>query len=441
MKIHPRILIPVISAVFCATLLIGILWWQLSASTALLLKQSKGNNLVGSLVQNTVEQAIGVPPLHFPENAYDESLLQLRRGDILALNGELTSAQQEYEQSVRNGGGLPALRKLAQIQLQRRDMRGAKQTLRQLKSAGARSEDLLLLESIIQLRSGELVQARSLLEHASDSPQKYYGLSLLAILEGEHQKAKQHLEVVRGGWEPILRSYALTVLAAYDEYLLFPESPNIHLITLLARSLAQVQECELALPLLVQVTQEQDDYRDAWIVQGYCEFTTERFNQSLHSFERAYTLDPEKPEIQYFLGRSYAALGNHPTALTFLQYALKNGFEPQGEVRKFIIQEAIATDNGSLALDQYDALLALPSATIELFRDCVDLALALNNGELALLKAIDATRRFPSDPFAFLLLGEVALQTNHPDEARSALSQALSLDPNLVAAKDLMKKL
>ncbi|MBI3336462.1 tetratricopeptide repeat protein [Candidatus Peregrinibacteria bacterium] len=441
MKIHPRIFIPIVSAILCAMLLIAVLWWQLATSTALLLKQNKSSTLVGNILQNTFPSPPDIDPAHFPENAYDESLLQLRRGDLLALNGELAQAQQEYEQSIRNGGGLPALRKLAQIQLQRRDMRGAKETLRQLKNAGARSEDLLLLESIILLRSGELVQARSLLQHAPDSPQKYYGLSLLAILEGDHQKAKEHLEYVRSGWEPILRSFAITILAAYGEYDLFPTSPNIHLITLLARSLAQVQECELALPLLVQVTQEQDDYRDAWIVQGYCEFTTERFNQSLHSFERAYTLDPEKPEIQYFLGRSYAALGNHSTALTFLQYALKNGFEPQGEVRKFIIQEAIATDNATIAIDQYDALLSLPSATIAVFREMIHLAIASDNQELALLKAIDATHRFPEDPQAFLLLGEIALQTNNPDQARTALSQALSLDPNLSVAKDLLKKL
>lgn len=441
MNVHPRILIPVVSAVLCAALLIGMLWWQLAASTALILRQHNGTSLVGSLTQNAIDPSKNATPLYLPENAYDESLLHLRRGDLFALNGELSPAQQEYEQSVRKGGGLTALRKLAQIQLQRRDMRGAKETLRKLKSTGARSEDLLLLESIILLRSGELVQARALLDHAPDSPQKNYGLSLLAILEGDHEKATNHLTAVRSGWEPILRSFALTILAAYDEYALFPDSPNIHLITLLARSLAQVQECELALPLLVQVTQEQSDYRDAWIVQGFCEFTTERFNQSLHSFERAYTLDPEKPEIQYFLGRSYAALGNHSTALTFLQYAIKNGFEPEGEVRKFIIQEALATDNPTLALEQYEILLSLPAANIELFHEYTDLALQSDNPELAFLKAIDATRRFPQDPRVFLLLGEVALHTNHPDEARSALSQALSLDPTLVAAKELMKKL
>jgi len=58
-----------------------------------------------------------------------------------------------------------------------------------------------------------------------------------------------------------------------------PSSPRvreIHLLTLVSRALAQVQECELALPLLSQVTGIQDDYRDAWIVQGFCELSSER---------------------------------------------------------------------------------------------------------------------------------------------------------------------
>jgi len=345
----------------------------------------------------------------------DQALLHMRKGDIFSLQGEWTEAQREYEMAVRADGGLTALRKLAQAQLQRRDIRGAKSTLRKLKSAGARSEDLLLLESIVLLRTGELVKARGLLESASDSPQKAYGLALLSILEGNHEEVQVHLQTVINKWEPVLRSYARTLQAAYDEYALFPESPNIHLITLIARSLAQVQECELALPLLVQVTQKQSDYRDAWTVQGYCEFTTERYEQGLHSFERAYTLDPEKPEIQYFLGRSYGALGNHETALTFLNYALKNGFEPEGEVRRFILEEAREIEDYATILEQLTALTLLEGSTLKDFQAFVTAALALGKLQDAHIKALDATKKWPQDPNATELLEKVEKEISQSD--------------------------
>ena len=428
-----RFLVPIICAVLCAGGIVAFLWWQLTTSTVALKAQLPSASLVTSPEFS--------PLLPVQENSEDSSLLHLRQGDLLALQGEWGKAQSEYEIAVQENGGLIALRKLAQAELQRRDIKGAKVTLEQMKRSGARDEDILLFEGIILLRTGEMVRARELLENATESPQKHYGLTLLSIMEGNHEQVKQELTFVIQGWEPVLRSYARTLQAAYDEFALFPESPNIHLITLIARSLAQVQECELALPLLVQVTQEQDDYRDAWIVEGYCELSTERYEQSLHSFERAYALDPEKPEIQYFLGKSYAALGNHQTALTFLQYALKNGFVPETTIRQLIAQEALQTGNPVLTLEQYDALTKLPDAAIATFNDFITIALEMSQKEEAYLKATQALKQWPSDPEAFALLGWAALETGRTDEARSALEQALSLDPNLESAREKLDQL
>lgn len=432
MSIPNRFLIPIICAVLCAGGIVAFLWWQLTASTVALRAQLPSSPLT------SIE--FSSPPLILG-NTTDSSLLHLRQGDLLALQGEWSKAQNEYEIAVRDNGGLIALRKLAQAQLQRRDIKGAKITLEHMKRAGARDEDILLFESIILLRTGEMVRAKELLDPAIDSPQKHYGLALLSIMEGNHDQAKQELAFVIQGWEPVLRSYARSLQAAYDEFALFPESSNIHLITLLARSLAQVQECELALPLLVQVTQEQDDYRDAWIVEGYCELSTERFEQSLHSFERAYSLDPEKPEIQYFLGKSYAALGNHQTALTFLQYALKNGFMPEETIRQLIAQEALQTGNPVLTLEQYNALTILPDASLKTFTDFVTVALEMSQKEEAYLKATEALRKWPNDPKALELLGWAALETGRTDEARSALEQALSLDSTLQSAREKLEQL
>jgi tetratricopeptide (TPR) repeat protein len=347
MKIPPRIIAPILCAVLCGGLLIAILWWQLLQSTAIL-SQKKPHT-----TSSIINQEDMIAPLsdNLPLDTHDEALMHLRKGDLLSIQGEWKEAEKEYTQAVDKKGGLPALRRLAQAQLQRRNIRGMKSTLSQMKREGARGEDILLLESIVLMRTGEMVRAKKLLEGSKDSPQKNYGLALIAILEGFHELAQERLQDVINGWEPIMRSYAQTLQAAYDEFELFPQSPNIHLITLLARSLAQVQECELALPLLVQVTSQQDDYRDAWIVQGYCEFVTERPEQALHSFERAYALDPEKPEVQYFLGRTYAKLGNSNTSITFLKYALTNGFEPANDIRRLIAEQALASGDEIIMLE------------------------------------------------------------------------------------------
>ncbi len=436
MPIPNRILFPISAAVTCVVVIGAFLFWQLD-NARITIKNTLQPVSTGSgqLITNpTAQTDIG-------NDGGDASLLHLRKGDLMGLRGEWQSAREEYQLSVDAGGGLTALRKLASAQLQLRDFRAATETLAQLHRAGARAEDLLLLESIINLDTGELEKARQLLTAADDSPQKHYGLALIAIATESNDTAKKELAAVISGWEPVLRSYARTLMAAYDEYALFPKSPDIHLQTLLGRALAQVQQCELALPLLSQVTREQDDYRDAWIVQGFCELTTNRTTESLASLERAYQLDPEKAETQYFLARAYAAQGDHGNALTFLQYALQNGFTPEGEVRRVIAREALLAGNIALALDQQDALTKLPDATIDTYRDYVTAAIASGKKEEALVKAQEATQKWPQEAISFELLGWAQGINGDKEHAKESLKKALELNPSLESARERMKEM
>jgi predicted Zn-dependent protease len=251
---------------------------------------------------------------------------------------------------------------------------------------------------------GEVVAAQQALAAAQDSPQKHYGQALLAIVTGKNDDAKKELLAVLNGWDPALRAYARTLQSAYDEFALFPESPPIHLTTLLSRALAQVQECELALPLLNEVLQQQDDYRDAWTVQGYCELTTERTAEALASFQKAYGIDPEKPEIQYFLGRTYIAMKQWKNASTFLQYALANGFEPKKEARRQLALASEEAGDHVLALDQLRELLTEPDADLALFKKTVELAISLGKVADAEQYAAAAVKKWPASAEAQALV-------------------------------------
>ena len=435
MKIPTRILAPILVALACAALLVAVLWWELYRSTEWLIERtSPTDGLTGG-------SGSFLAPLLPAIDPRDRALLELRHGDIAALRGDWAQAQSHYEASVKNGGGIPALRKLAQAQLQRRDYEHVAETIQDLESAGAAPEDVLLLRSLVELRSGDRAVARTALEAAADSPHKSYGLSLLAIVEGNHEIAQQELNNVLQGWEPVLRTHARMLLDAYAEYARFPKSPETHLVILLARALAQVQQCELALPLLHSVTVQESDYRDAWIVKGYCELTSDRAAEALLSLERAYNLDPQKPETQYFLGRAYQAAADPINALTFFEYALANGFEPEGEIRQEIARTALQLDNQTLALEQYEALLAVPEPSLSAYEGFVKTSLLLDDAASAYLKAQEAALRYPREAGAFVLLGRAAYESDREVEARAAVQTALELDPLNEEAQDLKREI
>lgn len=436
MRASARFALPIASALLLTIGILGELWWELQKSTAFLLQQEKGTP---QKQEATSDASTALEPADV--DAQTQALLSLRQGDLFAVQGEWSSAERAYASSAQEGGGVPALRKLAQAQLQRRNFRGVRATIDQLRQENVRGEDLMLLEGIVLLRTGELQKLAERLAVTSDSPHAHYLRSLLAIMESNHEKAKVELAALEAGWEPALRSSAKTLQAAYEEYALFPGSPALHLSTLLARALAQVQECEIALPLLAGVTQRQDDYRDAWIVQGYCELTTERPEQALISLERAYALDPEKPEIQYFLARTYSFLGNHRSAMTFFQYSLKNGFVPEEEIRRRIAREAEVLGEPALALEQYGALLRLPDARRDDLEDAVQLAIREGKTEEGYALATQGTERWPSNARALYLLGWTAAETGRKDEALRALEQALSITPTFSPALELQKNI
>ncbi len=416
--------------------MLGIfLWWQLTESTLLF------KNALSKPLSSAEDSPFAIDEISTTIDPKDKSLFYLRQGDLFAIRSDWQEAEEQYLLSLEAGGGLPALRKLAQVQLQRRNIAGVRDTIKKLKKAGARAEDILLLESIVMLRQGELVQANALLELSEDSPQKNYGIALLSIIEGNHEVAKEKLDLVVNGWEPVLRANARTLLSAYQEFSLFPESTNIHLITLLSRSLAQVNECELALPLLVQVTQLKNNYRDAWIVQGYCELVTERPEQSLASLEQAYTIDPRKSEIQYFLGRAYADMNEHQNAIRFYNYALVNGFLPASEVRLHIADSATKLGNKIQALQQYEILIKDSDSTLETFYNAIALYLDEGLKEKAYNASISANEKYPENAAAQELLGWAAMEAGHFEEAREALNKALEISPFLKSVEEKLKKL
>ncbi len=426
--------VPAALALAAVALIGGFLFWQLDNARSLLQRTGTDTTESGSTLRP-------ISPLPTPVERGDAALTALRAGDLLALRGEWADAEKEYTTAVEAGGGLTALRKLAQAQLQRRNVEAARRTLGTMRSAGARDEDLVLLESIIDLRSGSLDDARRLLTDAADSPQKHYGLGLLALVEARHDDARAALSTVLGGWEPTLRGYAKTLLAAYDEYDLFKGSPETHRQTLLARALADVGECELALPMLSSVLAVQDDYRDAWIVQGFCQLTTERTDEAKLSLERAYAIDPQKPEIQYFLARTFSKLGDHQAATTYLKYAIENGFAPLVEAKRLLAAEAFATGDATLALQQLDEIARADGAGIDAYADFVTAALGTGQKEEAYAMAQSAVAAHPDNAIAHDLLGWAAAETNRNDEARAELQKALELDPTLQSAQERLSDL
>ncbi len=440
-KIPPRIAVPIVIALVLSGASAAIFLWQIHASVRTIESsfQNRGQEaaMIRKILPTGEASFITVPN-------QSEALLELRQGEIFELKGEWKQAQDHYAQSVQAGGGSPALKKLASIQLQRREFDGVKETIESLKAANPKTGDIVLLEGLLALRSGDRKGASDIFSRSPDLPQSQYGMALVAISGGDHETAKNKLSLAVAGNDATIRTYANIILTAYDEFALFPEGQDIHLLTLLSRSLAQVNECETALPLLQAVILKQERYRDAWIVKGYCEFTSERLKDALTSLEEAYSLDPEKPEIQYFLARVHAALGDPQNAVTFLQYALLNGFTPEREARQLLAEYALELGNTDLALEELTTLALRSDSDIRAYERAVTLGITSSSHlQDALTLAKKALARFSNDASAFALAAKASFAAGNKTDAENYLQSALRIDPRnrkALEVQEMMRK-
>ena len=208
MKIPPRIYLPLFLALAIGVAVGGLFLWEIHRSVAII----EGSFKVGGTT-SLFRKIIPGNTRTTPDSAMQsEALMKLRQGEILELKGEWRLAQERYAGSVESGGGTPALKRLASIQLQRREYDGARVTIDKLKLENKDSNDVILLEGIVALRKQELSTAVSIFNRKPDTPQSLYGLSLVSLVKGDHDAAKQYLTRASESSEPAIRGTAAVIL-------------------------------------------------------------------------------------------------------------------------------------------------------------------------------------------------------------------------------------
>jgi len=440
MQIPPRILVPIVLAVVLSTGIGGIFFWQIKHSVTVIESAFQGNTKEKTFLRSLLGGRKALPTLG--EGNQSEALLLLKQGELFEFRGEWKKAEEKYRLSTEAGGGILALKKLAAIQLQRRQYDTVSGTIDHLRNGGASNEDIQFLLGILALRQGKMQDALSAFRRIGDEPKGIYGQSLVSLAKGDHEEARALLIQAQASTDPTIRSYATVILEALSEYALFPQSDQSHLLALLSRALAETNECEVGLSLVKPVTEERSQYRDAWIVRGFCEFTTERTAEALTSLEHAYKLDPEKPEIQYFLARTYAALGDPQNAVTFLQYAILNGFEPQRDARELLAEYARELGQTELALEQYTIIAEKNDGGIAEYRRAIELGASSQTHALeALSLAKQAEKKWPDDALVLALLAKASAAAGLPEDARKYAERSLAIDPTNEMARGVLDSL
>lgn len=329
------------------------------------------------------------------------------------------------------------LLQLSDAMLQRRQAKKASRYLDEILAINPKSSDALSRLAIISLYENNIQAAKNMLNGLPDDHSySLFAKALVAIFETRRDDAGTYLHtIISNAPDTLLASNAQKLIDAYREFDYYRDGKPVHLKTLIARAFNQINEPALAIWFLKDILTEKPDYRDAWILLGYAYFNLQQFSSAIDAFQKAYEIDSEKPETQYFLGLAYYALDNKIEAQRFLEYAVLNGFEP-----KLQAYEKLATlylDNGFFekAAKAYENSLALmPNRTPEDFTQPIWIYIdKLGMPERAVRLAKQVVEAHPDSASALTLLAWADIASGDFTEALKNLEQAKTLNPNLAS--------
>lgn len=364
----------------------------------------------------------------------------ITKGDNDLNNGNLKSAIENYQKAVAlNPKSAKPLTKLAKAYLLNNEPKNAETTY--LKALAFEPNSLEIKLGIAQsyLNQRNIQEAKNLVWQLDKNnfEVKYYS-GLILVLYKDFDGAKkifQEINSAQGQIPNEIRTNSKNFLAAYENFSSFAEGSPLHLQTLLAKAFTESGQFESAIPLLFDVLNQKNNYRDAWIVLGFAYLNTNKTPDAIDSFLQAKTLDPEKPETLFFLGLSYFGNNNYDKAIYYLKAADKAGYPNKDEIKLKLGDLYMLQENYQDAAMKYEEVLAVNQSNIEIFTRVVWIYIEkLNNPKKALANAQIALNLFPENAMSFNLAGWALTANQNYDDAEGYLNKALQLNPNLAAA-------
>lgn len=215
----------------------------------------------------------------------------------------------------------------------------------------------------------------------------------------------------------------------YDEFETVREGEQAHLLTLVAKELAERKEYALSVEFAKTAIAESIEYIDAWIVRGFGYLQMGDNDKAESDLRHAYKLDTNRPATQYFLALALVEQKNSEEAILFFEQALAYNFEFSEEVRWKLVDLYIEVKNFDKVESLYKELIDTQSAP-EKFVSALHTSIeVLNKPEIALELSEKLVSDAPNDVFFLNMNGWALIANGQFREAKKVLEDAKELAP------------
>lgn len=283
----------------------------------------------------------------------------------------------------------------------------------------------------------DMEEAKKILEPLSqeNAELRYYQGIIFAYLKDYEKSKDDFVQALTFNPDDKLRDKIQKFINAYEEFAKNRGGVTIHLQALLAKALTEVEEQQIAIPMLNEVLKEKSNYIDAWTVLGYAYLKEEKYQDAIDALEESKKLAPEDAENTFFLGLAYYYAEKYDDALNNFNLALKNDYQPQALVKQKIAEIYVLKGEYDKGAQAYEDLVSLYDKNIDLYIKPVWLYIEKTNEPAkALTLAATAVEKYPEDAMAHNLLGWAQVANNNFSEGKNELLAAIKIDSQMDAA-------
>ncbi|MDP2642262.1 MAG: tetratricopeptide repeat protein [Candidatus Peregrinibacteria bacterium] len=390
---------------FLATLWIIIIAGSIVISVGLF-KPKTAEEVITTTPENSTEKSPQTtPPTEStPQDVNENSPTSLTKlGDKYLAEYKPKEAQEAYQKAEKLDSSSTEIKlKIAQSYLAQRNINAAKEIIKQL--------------------------------NKEDPEVKYYTGIILSLFKDNEGAKKIFTEISKIENDPN-KENAQKFVNAFTQFSYYKEGEQIFLETLLAKAMTEAKQFEPAIPLLYDVINQKNDYKDAWIVLGYAYLNTAKYQDSVDALIQALKLDNEKPETLFFLGLSYSFINDADRAIFYLEKAKSYGFAPKEEIE--IRLGDLYTMKGEYKKSAllYEKVLASDTKNLNLYTKAIWVNIEkLKDTNQALILAKKALYERPSEAISFNLVGWALSSKGNLEDAKAYLQKAIELNPKFDAA-------
>ncbi|MDF2379514.1 MAG: hypothetical protein P1V18_04840 [Candidatus Gracilibacteria bacterium] len=251
----------------------------------------------------------------------------------------------------------------------------------------------------------------------------------ILISEGNRDEAGVYLHsLIENHPDGETKLKALSLLNIYHTFDQHRDADTSYLWTLFAKQLGEFEEYDIAITLAEKATQLNENYRDAWLIKGYCEMKTENLDESEKSLLKAYQLDPGNTQIQYLLGVMYFKQKKPELSSQYLLYAKQNDHIHLQDIREKLAENAILSENYALASHYFEEALTNSTDTASILSRLIWLHIEkLQQPDKATLFAEKRIIEYPSDPESHQLMSWVLTKQDELEKALKYLEKSEAL--------------